>query len=44
MKGILHAEVEVEIPFHDVDSIGNNCWHGNSSFIEHHQDISRGFC
>ncbi|WP_425423504.1 hypothetical protein [Shewanella fidelis] len=29
MKGILHAEMEVEIPFHDVDSMGDNCWHGN---------------
>ena len=28
MKGILNAELEVEIPFHDVDSIGIT-WHGN---------------
>lgn len=28
MKGILHAEIEVEIPFHDVDSMGIT-WHGN---------------
>ncbi|GIU19281.1 hypothetical protein TUM3792_16540 [Shewanella sp. MBTL60-007] len=28
MKGILHAELEVETPFHDVDSMGYNCWHG----------------
>lgn len=38
MKGILHAELE--IPFHDVDSISNNCWHGNYLFISH-QDISQ---
>ncbi|GIU33470.1 hypothetical protein TUM4433_27990 [Shewanella schlegeliana] len=28
MKGILFTELEVEIPFHDVDSMGYNCWHG----------------
>ncbi len=44
MKGILHAEMEVEIPFHDVDSMGYNGWHGNGLYVEHHQDISRGLC
>ncbi|GIU19276.1 hypothetical protein [Shewanella sp. MBTL60-007] len=30
MKGILFAELEVEIPFHDVDSMGYDRWHGLS--------------
>ncbi len=43
MKGILHAEMEVEIPFHDVNSMGDNCWHGNwVCSTQVHHGINRG--
>ncbi|WP_398364052.1 hypothetical protein [Shewanella halifaxensis] len=35
MKGILFAELVVEIPFHDVDSMGYDRWHGNSLPVTH---------